>query len=103
LSERLGACVSVSSRYAAASGTAKRARSMRFSAAFCQAPVHSEHAVAGMNQVTTEATTMFEPSHGCHTPCALLSTPFAHTRLSYLLWSDGYASNFAVDLPTSGY
>ena len=76
---------------------------MKFSAAFCQAPVHSENAVSGMNQATTETATMFEPSHGCHTPCALLSTPFAHTRLPYRLWSDGYASNFAVDWPTSGY
>ena len=76
---------------------------MKFSAAFCQAPVHSENAVSGMNQATTETATMFEPSHGCHTPGALLSTPFAHTRPPYRLWSDGYASNFAVDLPTSGY
>jgi len=101
LSERVGACVSVSSRYAAASGTAKRARSMKFSAAFCQAPVHNENAVSGMNQATTETATMFEPSHGCHTPWALLSIPFPHTKLPYRLWSDGYAYDFAVDLSTS--
>jgi hypothetical protein len=76
---------------------------MKFSASFCQVPLHSENAVFGMKPATTETATMFEPSHGCITPCALLSTPFAHTRLPYRLWNDGYASNFAVDLPTSGY
>ena len=48
---------------------------MKFGAAFCEAPVHSKNAVSGMNQATTETATMFEHSHGCHTPWALLSTP----------------------------